>query len=231
MSSPSSMFETLSRAATDLVTQDDVADGLDAYLHVVAHALEAASVGLLVRGRFAEPELFSATSHRTEELELYQVAHGDGPCLECLSTGQVVKETGAGVGRRWPQFGPAMRAAGFQGVTAIPLRWHENIVGALNIFHVEPVALDPHQLTAGHCAAAVATLALSSVGTADRLTRNIVSSLNSRVIIEQAKGFLSDRHEIDLPSAYAELCSRAWSTGRSLPSVAREVFEEDRHNA
>ncbi|MEO7061206.1 MAG: GAF and ANTAR domain-containing protein [Lapillicoccus sp.] len=230
MSSPGT-FEMLARAATDLVTHGDVADGLDAYLHVVALALDASTVGLLVRGRFAEPELFSATSHRTEELELFQVSHGDGPCLECLSTGQVVIEAGTGVSRRWPIFGPAMHAAGLQGVTAIPLRWHENIVGALNIFRTEPIALDPQQLTAGHSAAAVATLALSSVGTADRLTRNIISSLSSRVVIEQAKGFLSDRLGIDLPTAYAELCSRAQTTGRSLPSAAREVFEEDRHNA
>ena len=154
--------KVLADATSRLIEQTDVAGSLALLLADCLEALDADAAGLLVGEPLHELELLSATSHRTAELELYQVLNGTGPCLEAINGGQHVTSSAAGdLVTRWPPVGQAILDAGFQTVHAIPLHWHGHVIGALNIFFRREVDQGlANQLATAEAIANIATLIL-----------------------------------------------------------------------
>jgi AmiR/NasT family two-component response regulator len=118
--------------------------------------------------------------------------------------------------------------AGFQAAHAVPLRLRGDVLGALNLFRSEAVALTTSDLSTAQALADVATITLvQSRATEDaRIVRDqLQQALNSRVIIEQAKGVLAERLGCGVEEAFVRLRRHARSNGRRLSEVAREVSE------
>ncbi len=138
-------FVSLSRA---LVTGYDVVDLLDGLTGDCARLLDVASAGLLLADGRGVLHVLAASSQRTQDLEVFQLQRGDGPCLDCYSGGEPVSsadlEREAG---RWPQFVPAARVAGFASVHA--LRLGNITLGALGLFGTSVGALNAEDLALG----------------------------------------------------------------------------------
>jgi GAF domain-containing protein len=127
---------------------------------------------------------------------------------------------------RWPTFVPAAIAAGFQSVVAVPLRLRTQIIAGLNMFHSLPEPLTDDDQRLAQALADVATTGIlqqRSTLRSSQLTAQLQVALNSRVVIEQAKGVLAERDNVDMDTAFAALRSHARINNLKLSNVATAI--------
>ena len=160
-------------------------------------------------------------------LELYELQSDEGPCMDCYRTGQAIVNIDLTMGRgRWPRFTPEALDAGFQSVHAIPMRLRGNIIGALNLFRLDRGSMGDHDLVAAQALADVATIAIlqhRATVQAQLLNDQLTYALNSRIVIEQAKGMLAERAGLDMDQAFSRLRSYARNRNLRLANVAGDV--------
>jgi transcriptional regulator with GAF, ATPase, and Fis domain len=223
------LAETFVELADSLVEDFDVVDLMVLLTERSVELLAAASAGLLLADNTGSLYLIAATGKDVETVEHFQVQTGEGPCRDCFRTGLPVS-TGdlASESERWPRFVPVALAAGFRAAHAFPLRLRGQILGALNLFRVEPVALTPPDVAAAQALADVATIALlqsRAIHEAHIVAEQLQQALTSRIAIEQAKGVIAERLGCTTDEAFAILRRYARSNGRRLAEVALEVAE------
>ena len=205
---------------------------LVAFLHNLAdHAAAvsgADSVGLMLADHGGQLRFMAASNDQGAMLELFQLQVSEGPCLDCFTSGRpVVNEDLAGAGNRWPRFAPAAEAAGFHSVHAFPMRLRDDTIGALNLFSSADVAFANDDVRVVQALADIATIALlqeRAISRADSLTEQLQGALNSRIVIEQAKGALAQQRGITPDAAFKLLRDIARSNQRRLVDVAQEVL-------
>ncbi|WBQ03490.1 GAF and ANTAR domain-containing protein [Kribbella sp. CA-293567] len=214
-------------AAAAMVQQDDVAHTLATLLDDCAKFTGAGAVGLLVHDDGGRLELLSASSHLATELELYQLQQDDGPCVDAARDGEPISAlTDADLTGRWELVGPAIVAAGFHAVHAVPLRWHGRLIGALNAFHTAPATIDDEarQLTQAFADIATIVIVQSTALTPSQLNDRIRAALAGRIVIEQAKGVLAQTTGLDPAAAYRLLVERASGDGATLTDTAQQTI-------
>jgi hypothetical protein len=171
----------------------------------------------------------AASSEAARLLELFQLQSDQGPCLDCFRAGQPVDSGDlAAAGQRWPRFAPAAQQAGFAAVQALPMRLRDQVIGALNLFRASPGALPPADVRVGQALADVATISLlheRSMRHSDTLNEQLQTALNSRVIIEQAKGKLAERLGLDMDQAFSLLRDFARARNRRLSDLAQAFVD------
>jgi hypothetical protein len=129
---------------------------------------------------------------------------------------------------QWPRFTVAAIEAGFAAVHALPMRLRTDVVGALNLFTTEIGALDEDRLRVGQALADIATVGLlqqRAIRRRDVLTEQLQTALNSRVLIEQAKGLLSERLRVSVSDAFTILRDSARSRNRRLSELAQAIVD------
>lgn len=215
---------------TSLLVQDhDVTDLLARLLRDCVQFLPVRAAGLLVKDPGVGAELLSATSHEATDLELYQVLHNTGPCIDAMATLTPIFAVGLdAVCALWPAVGSAAQDAGFQSVFAFPLQWRGESIGGLNLFSSEAEPLDERALVLARSFADLAALALArpAVVSDEDLHARIQDALSGRVIIEQAKGVLAYFGDLSMATAFEALVSLAEQSGYSLTETARGVVED-----
>jgi len=192
--------------------------------------LPIAAAGLLIGDIHGELHVLASSSEETRLLELLQVEADVGPCLLAYRTGQaVVVEDLSVEPERWPAFAEQAAEYNYQSVSALPLRLRNERVGALNLFRTEVGTLSATDIAVGQALADVASVGILHQRTlthADVINQQLQAALNSRVIIEQAKGVLAERGSIDMDRAFELLRSYARRTQQRLADVARAVVEK-----
>lgn len=213
-------------AAAAVVNQDDVTDILANLLSSCTELTASAGLGLLVRSGSGELELLSATSHQAAEIELYQLQHDLGPCLESVRTGHpVAGGSQTDMVERWGPVGQAIADAGYQSVYAVPLRWHGEVLGALNAFRriPGPAAADDALLLQAYADVCTIVIVQSAGQSMQQLTRRVDAALGGRTVVEQAKGVLAYFNEVDMAAAYQLLRARAAAENLTLSEAAARI--------
>lgn len=228
MISTERLTDVFVEVADTLITDFDLVDFLHKLTDHAAAVSGAEAVGLLLADQQGQLRYMAASNETGKMLELFQLQNAEGPCLDCYSTrAPVVNADLATATDRWPKFAPAALAAGFQSVHAFPMRLRDTVIGALNLFGHAGVEFKDQEVRVVQALADVATIALlqeRSIARADSLTEQLQGALNSRIVIEQAKGALA-RQEGTTPSAAFELMrSEARQSRRRLVDVATEVI-------
>lgn len=215
--------------ADTLVDDFDLVDFLHNLTERVAQVSDADAVGLMLADHHGALRFMAASNGTGEMLELYQLQHAEGPCLDCYTSGRpVVNANLSGAAGRWPRFAPAAEAAGLQAVHAFPLRLREETIGALNLFSRSQAHFDPQEVGIVQALADVATIAIlqeRSIARAGILTEQLQGALNSRIVIEQAKGALAQLEGTTPDGAFQLMRARARSSRLRLVDVATEVLE------
>jgi GAF domain-containing protein len=214
--------------ADTLVDDFDVIDFLHLLTERCVQALGVSAAGLLLTDQQDTLQLVAASSERTRLLELFQLQTAEGPCLDCFRTGEPVSVADLTADGRWPRFTAAAAEVGFRAVHAIPMRLRKEVIGALNLFDVDAGALRADKLRIGQSLADVATIGLlqqRAIHRRDILTEQLQTALNSRVLIEQAKGVIAERLGTDVDHAFAILRRGARDRNRGLSDLARAVVE------
>ncbi len=109
---------------------------------------------------------------------------------------------------RWPLFGPKAVEAGFRSVHAVPMRLRKQTIGALNLYRVDGGTMSDTDVVAAQALADVATIAIlqhRAVRDAQLLNEQLSQALNTRIVIEQAKGVVAERADLDMEAAFARL--------------------------
>jgi GAF domain-containing protein len=214
--------------ADTLVDEFDVID----FLHnLTIHAADisgAGAVGLMLTDQQGHLQFMAASNSSGEHLELFQLQNVEGPCMDCFATGQpVVNADLVNAVDRWPTFAPRAIELGYRAVHAFPMRLREHTIGALNLFGTTGVLFDPSEVRVVQALADVATIAIlqeGKISRAEALTEQLQGALNSRVVIEQAKGAVSALVGIPPDEAFELLRGHARSSSKRLVDVAQAVL-------
>jgi GAF domain-containing protein len=129
---------------------------------------------------------------------------------------------------RWPRFAERALEEGFHSVHALPMHLKGNTIGALNMFRTDRGSLADEDVLVAQALADVATIAIIQHQTAvdaQMLNSQLNEALNSRIIIEQAKGKISESAGIDVDHAFRRLRNHARSNNLRLTDLAREVAD------
>ena len=233
-SGASGELERLAEAFAELVKammgEFDVHELLRVLATRCVDVLEVEASGLMLANSDGGLEVMVASNERAELLELFQIQHDEGPCLECYRSGAAIVAVFLDGGfDRWPRFAAAATAAGFTSVIAVPMRVAGKVMGVLNLFGTdEQPAPDIPAARVAQAMADVASAAIEQVRLSQERVALIVqleTALESRVVIEQAKGILAYHLDIDLQEAFLLLRHRARNSQRLLRDVAVETIE------
>jgi transcriptional regulator with GAF, ATPase, and Fis domain len=217
--------------ANSLVDGVDAVELLSGLATDCARLLDIASAGLLLADGHGVLHLIAASSERTRDLELFQLQREQGPCLDCYATGApvIVDDLTAEV-KRWPVFVPVATAAGFASVHAMPLRLRDTVLGALNLFGNEVGPLAADDLDLAQALAHVASIALvadKAASDKEAINQQLQKALASRIGIEQAKGIVAQRGNIDMEQAFAVIRNYARSHHAGLSDIAKQVVSRE----
>jgi transcriptional regulator with GAF, ATPase, and Fis domain len=221
--------EAFVQAADTMVDDFDVIDFLHTLAERCVQLLDVDAAGLMLADNLGQLHATAASSENARLLELFELQGDAGPCVDAFRTGTPVVNADLEANQhRWPRFAEAARATGFTEVHALPLRLRETVIGALNLFCSQPGRLSEDDTRIGQALADVATigiLAQRNVHQAELLTMQLQNALTSRVIIEQAKGVLAERHKISVDQAFTLLRKYARNHNQRLSDLARDVAE------
>lgn len=215
--------------ADTLVDDFDVLEFMHTLTERCVQLLDVSAAGLLLTDGQGALQVVAASSERTRLLELFQLQTDQGPCLDCFRTAAPVSVADLSIEtHRWPRFTAAAADAGFAAVHAIPMRLRTDVIGALNLFNTQAGALDVEKLRIARALADIATVGLlqqRAIRSRDVLTEQLQTALNSRVLIEQAKGLLAERLAVSVADAFDVLRGTARSRNRRLVDFAQAIID------
>lgn len=220
---------TFVRLADSLVADDDVIDVLDVLVHTCVTLLDVNAAGMLLRDTSGGLIVAASSDEDARMLEVFQAQNDQGPCLDCVHQGQQVHSSDLQHARdRWPKFVPIALRAGFRNVSAVPLRLRGETVGALGLFGKEAAELPAQDRDLAQAFADVATVGLlqsRSVHRSALMAEQLRSALDSRIVIEQAKGVLVERNGWPMERAFERLRKHARDNNLKLTHVALSVVQ------
>lgn len=222
------LLQTVATLADSLVDDFDIVDLLQVLVEESASIFDATAAGLLLSSPTGTLDVIASTSERSELISLMQVRAGEGPCVEAITTGKVVSvEDLRHIEARWPKFADAARQSGYSSLHAIPMRLRQSVIGSLNLFRNRTGELNQADADAAKTLADIATISIlqqrlveESVVAQGQLQR----ALDSRVIIEQAKGYIAQSRDLDMEEAFRLIRTHARSNQALLSDVAADII-------
>lgn len=222
----------LVEVADTLVDEFDLIDFLQRVTTHASDLVAARICGLMLADHRDRLRLMAASDERAEMLELFQVQAEEGPCQDCYRDGAPVVVTDLQDAReRWPQFAPQAVAAGFKAVHAFPMRLRGRVIGALNMFGPDAGSMEEADVRVVQALADIATIALlqeRAIARGEVLTEQLQSALNTRIVVEQAKGFLAHLHGESPDQAFTRMRTYSRQHGLKLSEVALAVTTDAR---
>lgn len=228
MANQNLLAQTFVELADTLVATYDVIDFLHLLTDRCVELLDVTEGGVMLADPAGGLRVLASTSERMRAMELFEVQNQDGPCLDAWKTIAAAAEGDlSGTGQsRWPKFAPMAVDAGFGSVYALPMRLRDKCIGALNLFAETPNVLADDDLQLAQALADVASIGLLQ----ERLSREqgvvreqLQTALDSRVVIEQAKGRVSQQADVDVNAAFVLIRNHARSNNLRITDVATDI--------
>jgi GAF domain-containing protein len=229
MARESLLIATLVELADNLVDDYDLIDVLSVLTDRCVEAIDVDAAGVMLASPAGELQFVASSSESMRVLELFQIQIAEGPCVDCYRDGlAIVNHTLSEADGRWPRFTPRALAQGFRSVHCLPMRLRGRTIGALNLFrtHQGPLGVDDVAVAQG--LADVATIAIlqhQSSLDASTLNAQLSNALNSRIIIEQAKGMICQATNCDMAEAFNRLRAHARNHNEGLTELAARIVE------
>ncbi len=219
--------DTMVTLADSLVNDFDVIEVLTTLTDRCVSILGVSAAGIMLAGPDGALRVIASSSEQMRLLELFELQTEQGPCLESFQTGEAVTQPDLTAAiARWSKFAPAAIASGFRSVHALPLRLRGEVIGALNLFHTDAAGMDDEDLKAARALADIATVAIlqyrATIGSRE-LVDQLNTALNTRIVIEQAKGVVAERQQLDMEGAFAALRGYARYNNLRLSDVSAAV--------
>ncbi len=218
----------LADLAEVLSREEDLGRVLQRSVDQVVSAVPGADMVSVTVLRGDKGETVASSDARVWGVDADQYAAGDGPCLEAARTGKVVRTGLAEAMERWPEFERGARAAGVASYLACPLMIDDAFAGSLNLY-----SPDPHGFTDFDVALLVlyTTASCAAIANARRYTQardvaeRLRQALDSRAVIDQARGALMAQRGIGAQEALEVLARESQNTNVKLRVVAARLVE------
>ncbi|HWD04416.1 MAG TPA: GAF and ANTAR domain-containing protein [Amycolatopsis sp.] len=214
--------------ADTLVDDYDVADLLHAMVEQCVGLLGVTAAGLTLADEGGELRVLASSTEQARLLEVFQLDTHEGPCADCFTGRAPVLVSDIARDTRWPRFAAAAARSGFASVHALPLRLRKQTIGALSLYGDRPGHLPADDVALAQGLADTATIGIlheRAIRHEETLSEQLQNALDSRVVIEQAKGILAATGGIGMDRAFQALrdCSR--SSQRRLGDIARALAD------
>jgi GAF domain-containing protein len=219
-------LHTLSRFAVVLPARYDLEAALGELTESVTAVLGLSGSGVTMaeEGRL---RFVTAVSQASGELERNQEEEQAGPCRDAYDTGEVVRVTDVRQeSTRWPEFSAMAARLSVAGVAGIPMRLDDQVIGALNLYSPEPREWTDEDIAVAAVLADVATsyvVNASKLRQQEQLSEQLQHALESRVVIEQAKGITAQQNSVTVDQAYQCMRRHARNNNASLRVVAEAI--------
>lgn len=211
-----------------LVADYDVLDLLHTLVEESVGLLNVAAAGLLLADPSGELQVLASTSEESRLVEVLQLQAGAGPCVECYLTGKAVEVADIAALTTWLGFREAALSQGFRSVHAVPMRVQGRTIGAMGLFGAGAGAMTAEDSAIGQALADVATISLMQERTireAALVNEQLQRALNTRVLIEQAKGVIAHTAGVDMDEAFNRLRNYARANSQSLQVTAGSIVD------
>lgn len=214
-------FVALSEA---LMRDYDIVDLLSTLLSACTEILGVDAGGILLTDSFGQLELVASSSEEAHVVETIIIAAGAGPCIDCYNTGRAVSVADIGsVADKWPKFAESAVDQGFHSTFAIPMRLRDEVIGVMNLLSSRPGPIPDRD---GRIAQALADIAVVGV-LHERNLRNPFAvreqlhlALDTRILVEQAKGVLTQGEGLTMTEAFNALRKFARANDMTLRRAA-----------
>ncbi|MEO6504609.1 MAG: GAF and ANTAR domain-containing protein [Terrimesophilobacter sp.] len=215
-------------AVADTLTADyDVVDLLHTLVSECAEILNVQAGGLMLADADGNLQLVASTSESADLVEVMQLAAGAGPCVDCFTTGTAVSVPDiAATGQKWPAFRQAALSQRFLSVHATPMRLRGTVIGTMNLFGTATGEVNRADAAVAQALADVATIGIIQERVAAHsqlVAEQLQRALDSRILIEQAKGALAQATTMTTDEAFNSLRRYARSHNLTLHAVAEGV--------
>jgi GAF domain-containing protein len=223
------LARTLVELADTLVDDFDVVELLTLLADRCVEVLDVEAAGLMLAAPEGDLRVVASSSEEMRLVELFEIQSQEGPCPDTYRTGEPSMNQDLTMeASHWPNFAPVALKAGFRSVHALPMRLRGVTIGALNLFSANPGQLEEADVMAAQALADVATIGIlqhRAAVQAHIVNEQLNHALNSRIMIEQAKGMLAERNGLDMTDAFSWLRTHARSHNLRLADVAQSVIE------
>jgi GAF domain-containing protein len=225
------MLDTFVDLADTLVGDYDVNEFLRILVERSADLLEVTTAGVMLESSAGHLQLAVALTPEMEALEQAEIDNAEGPCHEAYRSGEPVVANDlehSEVAERWPTVIGQMLNLGLRAAYAFPLRLRDDRIGALNLYRDRTGDFDDDDIRLGQAfadAAAIGILQERKVANAERRAEHLQHALDSRIVIEQAKGIISNERAISIDDAFDAIRTFARSNNCKVHDVALTVID------
>jgi GAF domain-containing protein len=218
-------LERLGRLSLRELSMDSLLQTVADLAKTVMPGNPEASVSLLVDDH---PTTVATTGQLATDLDETQYERGHGPCLHAARTGELIEIADTRTDSRWPDYTPRAAEHGNLSSLSVPLAIDGDgrVSGALNVYARQPHAFDEDSRTAATRFAPYAAVAAGNLHAYRRardMADNLQTALETRGVIDQAKGILMDRHKLTADQAFQVLAQMSMKTNRKLRAVADDL--------
>jgi GAF domain-containing protein len=215
---PSDAFAELGRIK---LADTDIDAVLDKIAELARRAIPgAAEVSVtLMRSKGAHTAAFTGELALTCDERQYERGHG--PCMDAARSAAILLIDD--MAQRWPDYTPGAVEVGAQSSLSIGLPVHESVAGALNIYARKPDAFDDDAIVLAQTFGGYAAVALANAHLYDTkasLAQHMQAAMESRAVIEQAKGIIMGERRCNPDEAFQILTRLSQDTNRKLRDVA-----------
>lgn len=219
-------MQALRSFATDMGRSYDIIEMSYRLGERVTEALGVAGAGVSVQDEAGDLKFVTATSEKIGLMEQVQEKHQQGPCVSALRTQRPLVVNDLGTVSDWPEYREVARELQLCAVVGYPLSHEELRLGALNVYSAETREWTNDDLDVLGVFADMATAYLvrtAQLAETRELAKQLQGALDSRVVIEQAKGMLANQHGIKVDEAFRRLRRHSQEHNMKLLEVCRLV--------
>jgi GAF domain-containing protein len=206
-----------------------VEDAIREIVHTTHRMFDVDGAGLMLADADHHLRSVAASDDRFAHLEELQIRHQEGPCVDAFETKELIRAEDLTGDQRWPRFSEAAVERKVRAVLASPLPYNQDAVGVVAVLSEERHPWPPEGELALLAFTDLAALLIASMMQGEQqsdLAVQLQGALNSRQVIEQAKGVLMGRQGLSARAAYEQLRARARAERRKLVAVCAEVVAD-----
>jgi GAF domain-containing protein len=228
MSREQDLLAAFTEFADTLVADYDVVEFLHRLAERCVEFVDVSEAGIMLADRDGTLCYIASSSERMRLIELFELQHDEGPCLDAYRTGAAVhSSTTDDANERWPNFTRHAHDVGFQSMSALPMRLRTEVIGALNLFSATPEPLSAEDQQVAQALADIATIGIlqeRALSDGHIVTSQLQAALQSRIVIEQAKGIVAEHNQVSVDEAFTLLRGFARRHNRLLGQTASEII-------
>ncbi|KQR38422.1 MULTISPECIES: GAF and ANTAR domain-containing protein [Microbacterium] len=222
------LLRTFAKLADTLVDEYDVVELMQQLADACREELDISAAGILLADQNGELELVASTSEAGTVVESLLLG-SQGPALGSYESGSVVAVPDFDdLGSAADEFRRAARASGYTSMFVIPLRLRDKTIGTLTLLQAAGSEPSEDDLLVARALADVATIGILHervLRETEILAEQLQHALNSRIVIEQAKGVVAYTAGVPIEDAFALIRDHSRSNSMRLGDVARQIVE------